>query len=462
MRSRRLLARAAPLAAAAIAVAAPSQLDSAADGGRRQRVYTMPEAKEPQRAASHAPNWDWNWDYRELTAKDVASQLGHAWPIDDYAKAIHKLFADHTDKKPESVDKLIEKSRDDLPALYRTAYRQHAFGGAKVRHILLVRHGQYEEQRELSRKLEAADEKQVQLEELTMRGPSFELVNARQVLTPLGRKQAALAGDRLAEMLQPALHPAREGDVRLHVSTLTRARQSAEIIASRLPSTVVQLPADFNLSEGCPPAHDMPTGWALDDGVHYEGVRIEAAFRRLFYRSLPRKADALAAALAQAAPTPEEVVLPAPPATSPPKPSKHEYEIVVCHMNVIRYFVLRALQVGQLGRSAGDRELGWRARLLPTRAALCLPAPCDRRCLSVHTPAGTCCRDLSTWPGRDSHYHVASCDLPGLHLSRRAAAASRVLAADGRLQWIHHAPTDQQRRAGLAGGLRGRGPPLAA
>ena len=33
-----------------------------------------------------------------------------------------------------------------------------------MRHILLVRHGQYEEQRELSKRLEAADHWQVKLE----------------------------------------------------------------------------------------------------------------------------------------------------------------------------------------------------------------------------------------------------------------------------------------------------------
>jgi broad specificity phosphatase PhoE len=101
----------------------------------------------------------------------------------------------------------------------------------------------------------------------------------------------------------------------------------------------------------------MPTGWAEADAVHYEGARLEAAFRKLFYRGLPRKQEALAAALAQdaqqdaqSAPmaTPAVAAGPttAPTTTSTTRvPSKHEYEIVVCHMNVIRFFVLRALQL---------------------------------------------------------------------------------------------------------------------
>ena len=192
---------------------------------------------------------------------------------------------------------------------------------------------------------------QVRLEEYQQRGPSFEAVNERQVLTPLGRQQAALAGERLAAMLQPVLQAAgREGDVRLHVSTLTRAIETADIIAARLPASVQRVAPDSNLSEGCPPAHDLPTGWAEADAVHYEGARLEAAFRKLFYRGLPREQEALAAAL-QSAPlvTPAVAVAPTTaPTTACPAarvPSKHEYEIVVCHMNVIRFFVLRALQL---------------------------------------------------------------------------------------------------------------------
>ena len=162
-----LLRRAAPLGLASC-TAMPTLLEKQDDDGQRTpRVYTMPSSKEPQRAKSHAPDWDWNWDYRELSAKDIAKHLGHEWPI-DYPTAIRKLYAEHSNQGADAVDKLIEQSRDDLPALYRRAYREHAFGGAKVRHIILVRHGQYEEQRQLSKRLDEADFWQVHLEELAV------------------------------------------------------------------------------------------------------------------------------------------------------------------------------------------------------------------------------------------------------------------------------------------------------
>ena len=45
------------------------------------------------------------------------------------------------------------------------------------------------------------------------------------MLTPRGRVQAEKVGDRLAQMLKPALTtPGREAHVRIHVSTLTRAK----------------------------------------------------------------------------------------------------------------------------------------------------------------------------------------------------------------------------------------------
>ena len=162
-----VLRRATPLGLASC-VALPTLLEKEDNNGQRTpRVYTMPSSKEPQRAKSHAPDWDWNWDYRELSAKDIAKHLGHEWPI-DYPTAIRKLYAEHSNQGADAVDKLIEQSRDDLPALYRRAYREHAFGGAKVRHIILVRHGQYEEQRQLSKRLDEADIWQVLLEYLAV------------------------------------------------------------------------------------------------------------------------------------------------------------------------------------------------------------------------------------------------------------------------------------------------------
>ena len=77
------------------------------------------------------------WDYLKLSAKAVAKDLGHTWPIRDYAAAIRSLFTEHyafTDKSKyksiADVDKAIEKRKDSLPEFYRESYMSYAWGGA--------------------------------------------------------------------------------------------------------------------------------------------------------------------------------------------------------------------------------------------------------------------------------------------------------------------------------------------
>lgn len=324
------------------------------------------------------PGWDDNWDYCDIGPKKVAKSLGHDWPVQDYAEVVRKLYAEHTEKSVSTVDKIIEKNKDDLPGLYKRAFLQYAYGGGVTRHIILVRHGQYDEQRALAKKLHAESPHRFGL-------PGdmnhLELDRAR-VLTPLGRRQAEAVGDRLAKLLRPALTtPGREAQVRIHVSTFTRAMETADIIASRLPSHVLRLEPNSMLVEGDPPAHIIPYRGRggeefLEDrarDVHIEGAKMEAAFRSLFYRDIPcrppkrdRKKTSVQAhetnlpevdsdgdgkitneALAKAgaasdaqdqdgAARAEEKLAPIP---------RHEYEIVVCHGNLIRYFTLRALQL---------------------------------------------------------------------------------------------------------------------
>ena len=61
----------------------------------------------------------------------------------------------------------VTLTRQHLPKLYRQSYAKHAWGGASVRYIVLVRHGQYEEQRALQKELEAEIGPQaVELDEL--------------------------------------------------------------------------------------------------------------------------------------------------------------------------------------------------------------------------------------------------------------------------------------------------------
>jgi hypothetical protein len=183
-----------------------------------------------------------------------------------------------------------------------------------------------------------------ELEERQQRG-AYLTLDAQRVLTPLGRQQAVATGDRLAALLQPALTTAgREGDVRVHSSTLSRAKETADLIASRLPARVVRLPPDPLLSEGNP-APDVPDCWFADGpSIHVEGARVEAGFRTLFHRAVPRKPPVPAAA-----PPPPPAAAPgaaaavAPPAAAPATSAslaveangpwedrqRHEYDIVV-------------------------------------------------------------------------------------------------------------------------------------
>ena len=86
--------------------------------------------------------WDRNWDHCQLTDKEVAKALKHDYPIKDYAENVRKIYREFVPSKREKdVERLIAdaKSKDTLPALYRRAYLDHAYGGGTTRHIILVR-----------------------------------------------------------------------------------------------------------------------------------------------------------------------------------------------------------------------------------------------------------------------------------------------------------------------------------
>eukprot|EP00123_Amoebidium_parasiticum_P014087 comp22321_c0_seq1/m.33167 comp22321_c0_seq1/g.33167 ORF comp22321_c0_seq1/g.33167 comp22321_c0_seq1/m.33167 type:complete len:276 (-) comp22321_c0_seq1:357-1184(-) len=150
-------------------------------------------------------------------------------------------------------------------------------GPPVVRHIYLVRHGQYMEEE-----------------------------GGKDTLTALGRSQAEAVGKRLAGM--------NVTFASLTHSTMNRAKETAELMTKSLPRVKV---SSCELSEEGFPIAPVPPSMVTDisdSEVHQDGARIEAAFRKHFYR---------------------------PPANQ--KESSHE--IIVCHGNVIRYFVCRALQV---------------------------------------------------------------------------------------------------------------------
>ncbi|RMC05887.1 hypothetical protein DUI87_17431 [Hirundo rustica rustica] len=119
------------------------------------------------------------------------------------------------------------------------------------------------------------------------------------------REQAELTGRRLASL-------GLKFDQIIH-SSMTRATETTEIISKHLPG-VKKISTDL-LREGAPIEPDPPVSHWKPEAVQYyeDGARIEAAFRNFIHR-----ADA--------------------------KQEEDSYEIFVCHANVIRYIVCRALQ----------------------------------------------------------------------------------------------------------------------
>ncbi|XP_040203751.1 serine/threonine-protein phosphatase PGAM5, mitochondrial-like [Rana temporaria] len=146
------------------------------------------------------------------------------------------------------------------------------------RHIFLVRHGQYNVNGE---------------------------TDSEKVLTQLGREQANLTGQRLAN-----LGFTYNG---LTYSTMQRAKETSEIIGQHLDG-VTRIGSDL-LREGAPIRPDPPSKHWKPDAVYFDdGPRIESAFRSFIHRADYEQKD-------------------------------ESYEIIVCHDNVIRYIVCRALQV---------------------------------------------------------------------------------------------------------------------
>ena len=149
-----------------------------------------------------------------------------------------------------------------------------------TRHILLVRHGQY-----------------------NLKGK----IDSEKYLTDLGREQALITGKRLAELNLPLTY--------LVSSTMTRAQQTAGLIRQNLPENLPVKPDDSLLAEGAPYPPEPPSArWNPEDKYFIDGARIESAFRKYFHRAEPEQ-------------------------------EKDSYEVIVCHANVIRFFVCRALQL---------------------------------------------------------------------------------------------------------------------
>eukprot|EP00993_Chasmostoma_nieuportense_P002222 NODE_3037_length_1042_cov_25.356284_g2895_i0.p1 GENE.NODE_3037_length_1042_cov_25.356284_g2895_i0~~NODE_3037_length_1042_cov_25.356284_g2895_i0.p1 ORF type:complete len:307 (-),score=87.74 NODE_3037_length_1042_cov_25.356284_g2895_i0:121-993(-) len=185
----------------------------------------------------------------------------------------------------------------------------------KTRHIMLIRHGQYN------------------------------LDNDTNDLTLLGQEQSHLTGKRLAA-IAAGVKSDHYGTSQAKFQTictsdLTRAKETAEILHQHLP-TATLAPCDPLLSEGypCIPLPDASGIQKRPAKVWAQGVRVEAAFRKYFHRDIDHKKSKKKAVIDQAY-SPEQPVAEA----SSTDTTVQDWTIIVCHMNVIRYFVCRALQL---------------------------------------------------------------------------------------------------------------------
>ncbi|XP_003701756.2 serine/threonine-protein phosphatase Pgam5, mitochondrial [Megachile rotundata] len=187
---------------------------------------------------------------------------------------------------PKKLDSLNDENKYSKEIVKKTA---HA-----IRHIILVRHGQYNTKAK---------------------------TQAEGTLTDLGKQQAEITGKRLDELGFPYT-------VLVH-STMIRAQQTAEIIMKSLKN--VEVKNDSLLNEGAPIPPEPLINWRPELNFYTDGPRIEAAFRKYFHRADPSQ-------------------------------EKDSYTILVCHANVIRYFVCRALQFppqSWLRLSLGHASITW-------------------------------------------------------------------------------------------------------
>jgi len=172
----------------------------------KNRFKSQLKAESPQWTNPVYPKWNQNWDHREP-----------------------KLDPNNN---PDDASKLPSVSR----------------------HIILIRHGQY-----------------------NLAGTT----DSERYLTDLGRNQAKLTGARLAELSLPY-------SFMIH-SNMTRAIETANLITESLPKVAV-MPEDSILREGAPIAPEPKVGsWKPDYYYQQDGARIEAAFRKYFHRAEPHQ-----------------------------------------------------------------------------------------------------------------------------------------------------------------------------
>lgn len=126
-------------------------------------------------------------------------------------------------------------------------------------------------------------------------------------LTKEGKKQADITGKKLKDILKN-----KKINVIYH-SNVVRAIETAQIISKYFPDA--KLINDSNLDEGIPYISDpLPKNFKFEpQKIKADNKRINKAYETYFYK--------------------------------PDKNEEDSYQLIICHGNVIRYFLCRALQI---------------------------------------------------------------------------------------------------------------------
>ncbi|XP_074642677.1 serine/threonine-protein phosphatase PGAM5, mitochondrial-like isoform X2 [Tubulanus polymorphus] len=149
-------------------------------------------------------------------------------------------------RNPEDLVKPVEDKNDEAQIAERKKKIKELKPTA-VRHLILIRHGQYH-----------------------MNGSD------KGTLTSLGQEQAAFTGKRLQEL-------GFDYDFMVY-STMPRATETAEIIHKFLPN--VEMTSCNFLREGSPIPPEPPIGnWKPEAQFYEDGARIEAAYRKYIHRA---------------------------------------------------------------------------------------------------------------------------------------------------------------------------------
>jgi len=214
--------------------------------------------------------------------------------VNDLHQGLGTKWDSNWDRRDPSsmVKPLKEGATDDEKAAREAKLIENKPKASRI--LVLVRHGQYN--------LEGTQD-------------------SERYLTDLGRKQAEVTGKRLVDLYSHFLQKTDENgnlktsNIKLTKSTMARATETANIILKQMPVEIENTTCDL-IREGAPCVPEPPLeSWLpAPSDFFQEGARIEAGFRRHFHRADPAQEET-------------------------------SVDILVCHGNVIRYCVCRALQL---------------------------------------------------------------------------------------------------------------------